>query len=59
MLSRLEVGEIGHRASVEALGLACAVEEEVCDADDDVVDDLRCCNDIGEPYKLDVSTCLI
>lgn len=46
---RLEPASVGERVAVDALGLACAVEEDVRDAHDDVVDDASGGHEIDQP----------
>ena len=45
----LEAAEVREASAVKTLCVACAVEEDEVDADDDVVNDLGAGDDVGEP----------
>jgi len=42
---------VRQRVTIQTLRLACAVEKEVCDTHDDVVEDLGCSNQVDEPLN--------
>lgn len=47
----LEDAAVGESLAVEALGTTRPVEEDVGDADDNVVDDLRSCDQVDKPTE--------